>query len=218
MCIRDRYDPGSDQNLYPEITSKSVAWSPDGNFLAGIGAGGKVQVWDVATGDNIAGNISAHGKALALAWSPNSDGDQARLAFVGIDDHVFIFDLATRKLNRSIKQPGWKTGVDWSPDGNKLAISNRRFVNIWDAKTQKRIGQCQGPSAMVRDLSWSSSQDRIAALTEDGNVCVWNASSLAFCAKFNLHKRVPYSILWSPDGKRLVSVARHGRIVFQDID
>jgi WD40 repeat protein len=120
-------------------------------------------------------------------------------------------------------QHGWKTGMAWSPDGTKLAVANRRSISIWDtslvpASSASRIGTCEGPSAMVWDLSWSKTQDRIAALTEDGKVCVWNAKSFAFCAKFKIHERAPYSIQWSPDGKRLVSTARHGRIVFQSIE
>ena len=68
---------------------------------------------------------------------------------------------------------------------------------------------------MVRDISWSNSQDRIAALAEDGTVCLWNDETLAYSAKFKLHQRVPYTIRWSPDGSRLASTARHGRLVFQ---
>ena len=221
--LRKVYDQGSDQNLYPDITSKGVAWSPSGKYLAGVAGGGRVRVWDAATGEDVSQEIPPHQKARVIAWAPGESHQGSVLAIAGKDDNIIIFDAEKKSVTHRIMQHGWKTGMAWSPDGTKLAVANRRSISIWDtslvpASSASRIGTCEGPSAMVWDLSWSKTQDRIAALTEDGKVCVWNAKSFAFCAKFKIHERAPYSIQWSPDGKRLVSTARHGRIVFQSIE
>lgn len=212
------YDQGQQENLYPEITSKAVAWSPDGNFLAGIGSGGTLRVWDATTGKDVAADLQKYRKPLVVSWKQKTPEGKSLLACAGIDDRVFVFDAVEKKTVTQVVQGGWKTGLDWSPDGKKLAISNRRSISIWDISSPdspELVGECEGPSAMVLDLSWSSTQDRIGALVEDGKVCIWNAKTWAYSSHFNAHERAPYAIQWSPDGKSLVSTARHGRIVFQ---
>jgi len=210
------FDTGSDENLYPDITSKAIEFSPDGKFLAGVGGGGKVRVWDLSTGENIAKQLpSSIQKTLVLQWSPVNSAGQSRLAFAGTGSSIFIFDTEQEKVVQRIIQYGWKTGLAWSPDGSKIGVTSQRSIDIWDIESRQTIGTCEGPSTMIRDISWSKSQDRIAALTEKGLVCFWNDESFAYCGKFKLHQRLPYSVRWSPDGTRLASTARHGRIVLQ---
>jgi WD40 repeat protein len=216
--IEKVYDPGKEENLFPEVTSKAVAWSPDGKFLAGVGAGGRLRVWNTATGEDVVADVTKYAKPLTLCWGQQTETSTPLLACAGVDDIAFVFNPVKRKIVTKIQQPGWKTGLDWSPNGDKLAIANRRSISIWDVSSPKSpilAGQCEGPSAMVLDLSWSKTQDRIGALVEDGKICIWNAKTFAYCAHFGLHERAPYAIQWSPDGKRLASTARHGRIVFQ---
>ena len=211
------FDKGGDLDLYPEITGKSVAWSPDGKFLAGIGPGGKVKIWNEA-GEDVAQNIRGEfGKSLILKWNHATGDDDPILAVAGTSDYVLVINPVTRKIVKRLAQYGWTKGLAWSPDGTRIAASERRSIRIWDTETETQTGICEGPSAMIRDISWSSSQGRIAAFAEDGLIGLWNTDTLSYCGKFRLHQRTPYSIRWSADGKRLVSTARHGRIVFQAI-
>ena len=178
-----------------------------------------MRVWNTATGEDVSSELATFWKPLVLSWKQETDGNKSLLACAGVDDDIVVFDAVEKRIVSKIRQQGWKTGLDWSPDGNKLAIANRRWISVYDIsipKSPELIGQCEGPSSMVRDLSWSSTQDRIGALAEDGKVCIWNAKTWAYSAHFSAHDRVPYAIQWSPDGKRLVSTARHGRIVFQN--
>jgi len=212
------YDEGSEENLYPELTGKSIAWSPGERFLAGIGAGGTVKIWDESTGENVVENLRGEfGKCLTLEWNPASSDDAPSLAFAGTSDYMIVVDPVKQKVVKRMPQYGWTTGLAWSPDGTRIAASERRSIRIWNVESESQIGTCEGPSSMIRDISWSKSQERIAAIAEDGLVCIWNEETFSYCAKFKLHQRSPYTIRWSPDGKRLVSTARHGRIVFQNV-
>ena len=212
------YDSGSEVISYPDLTAKSVAWSPDGTWLAGIGSGKKVKIWDEESGKEVAQKIRGKfGKSLVIAWAPKING-AAKLAVAGTNDQLLVIDPSKRQIVNQTVHGGWTTGLAWSPDGTQLAVSDKRSIRIWDPETSTEVGFCEGPSAMIRDLSWSSSEGRIAAIAEDGLVCLWNDKTLAYCAKFKLHQRSPYAIRWSPDGSQLVSTARHGHIVFQDAE
>ena len=211
------FDAGADEDLSPEISSRGVQWSPEGKFLAGVGGTGDLQVWNAADGELVF-EITGAGRMLAVAWSPTSETGEPRIAAAGVGNEVIVCDVQTKKVVKRIIQYGWKTGLAWSPDGKTLAVSHHRNVNIWNVNDGSFVQSCDGPSAMVWDVDWSASQNRFAGLTEDGKVCVWNDENWVYLAKFSLHSRAPYCLRWSPDGTRLASTARHGRIVFQDID
>lgn len=211
------YDAGGGQNHYPASTSRAVQWSPDGKFLAGVGGTGALQVWRVADGELISQDANS-GRTLSIAWSPTSQTGSQRVAAVGTDGEIIVFDPHRKETTQRMIQHGWITALAWSPDGTVLAVSDRRKVNLWNANDGSFLKSCDGPSAMVWDVDWSSTQNRFAAFTEDGKVCLWNGETGNYLAKFALHQRMPYCLRWSPDGQRLASTARHGRIVFQEID
>ena len=211
------FDVGADQDLDPAISSRGVQWSPDGMFLAGVGGLGDLQIWNAADGELVF-EVTDAGQMLAVAWSPTGETGDQRIAAVGVGDKIVICDVQAKKVVKRIVQYGWKTGLAWSPDGKKLAVSHHRNVNVWNVLDGSFEHSCDGPSAMVWDVDWSASQNRLAALTEDGKVCVWDDQTWDFVAKFALHSRAPYCLRWNPDGTRLASTARHGRIVFQDVD
>ncbi len=211
------YDPGVDHVLFPAITSRGVQWSPDGKFLAAVTGKGTLKVWRVSDGEPVSGKIKCR-RMLSIAWAPATAQGKQRVAAVGTGGGIIIFDPQTQETIQRIVQHGWKTGLAWSPDGKVLAVSDRRNVNLWNAEDGTLIEACDGPSAMVWDVAWSSSENRFAALTEDGKVCIWDSQTWGYLAKFALHGRSPYCLRWSPDGKRLASTARHGRLVFQDAD
>ena len=211
------FDAGADEDLLSAVSSRGVQWSPDGNFLAGVGSSGDLQVWNAADGELVF-EVTGADRMLAVAWSPTSESGEAQIAAVGVGSEIIICDVQTQKVVRRIVQYGWKTGLAWSPDGKTLAVSHHRNVNVWNVVDGSFVQSCDGPSAMVWDVDWSASENRFAALTEDGKVCVWNDQTWDFVAKFALHPRAPYCLRWSPDGTRLASTARHGRIVFQDVD
>lgn len=216
-AVKTVFDPGGENNLYPTVTSRGVQWSPDGNYLAGVGGDGFLKVWNVADEKLVSQSVKS-GRVLSVAWSPISAAGQQRVAAVGTSDYFIVFDPSTEKIVQRIVQYGWKTGLAWSPDGKQVAVSDKRSVSLWNADDGTFVGTCDGPSTVIWDVDWSSSQDRFAALTEDGKICIWDSQRRTYLAKFALHARSPYCLRWSPDGRRLVSTTRYGRIVFQDID
>ena len=208
------FDAGGDVDLSPEVSAKAVGWSPDGTQLAAVSSGGKLRVWNVQTKETIYtqedGSVTT-----VLAWAPAQPGTPDRIAFAGTNDDIRVIQVDTGTEVCSITQYGWKTALQWSPDGSQIAVGNLRRVSVYDVASQSLVNTADGPNATVKDLSWNASQRRVVGFCEEGKLHLWNTDTWQYCASFASHSRTPYAVAWSPDGKRMVSTSRHGRIIFK---
>jgi len=98
---------------------------------------GRVQLWDVASGQEI-GSLKGHGKAVTqVAFSR----DGRFLATSGSDDTIKIWDVAARRELRTLA--GHTTNIDsidFSPDGRLLAsASDDGGTFLWDANTGEHL-------------------------------------------------------------------------------
>ena len=96
----------------------SVAFSPDGQCLAGAGGDGTVKVWDVHTGQETH-TLKGHTQHVSsVAFSP----DGQRLASAGDDGMVKVWDVRTGKAVLTLKGHTLHvSSVAFSPDSHLLA-------------------------------------------------------------------------------------------------
>jgi len=102
-----------------------------------VEAVGRVQLWDVASGREIAA-ISGHGRGVSkVAFSR----DGKFLASGGTDSTIKIWDVATQKELRTLTgHIAAIESIDFSPDGRLLAsASDDGSTFIWDAKTGEHL-------------------------------------------------------------------------------
>jgi WD40 repeat protein len=180
----------------------SVAWSPDGRFVAASGLDGLVWVFDTAgkTERVLAGHSDW---VRSVAWSP----DGSRLASGSNDNTVRIWETATGKAERVLDGHGARVlSVAWSADGSRLASGSLdHSVRVWEAATGKTEHVLKGHTSSVLSVAWSADGSRLASGSADKTVRVWEAATGKTEHVLKGHKGYVQSVAWSADGSRLAS-------------
>jgi WD40 repeat protein len=155
---------------------ESLAWSPDGKFLAS-GSYQTLTLWDAQTGlvnrrfggfaDRlVALGFSADGKLLATGGgAPTEDGE------------IKVFDVSSGNLVTEIKSGHSDTvfGVAFSPDGKVLATCGAdKFVKTWEMPSGKALKSFEGHTHHVLDVGWKADGKLLASAGADNVVKIWD--------------------------------------------
>ena len=142
-----------------------IAWSPDGDFLAGIYyytpmtpvLDGFLGLWDTHTGQEI-NNYLIGTSPIALDWQPSD----ARLAFADAAD-VVVWDVEQwQELYRVSADENGVISVAWSPSRDTFAsIGIEDIIRLWDGNTGElqRAIDAGDSGKDVPGVFWSQSGD-----------------------------------------------------------
>lgn len=200
----------------------SLAWSPDGHYLASIEMdnNGIALVWDIATSDLFL-SLERHDDNVAdMAWSPDS---LHLVTVAGFTGYVWDTRSGGEHYRFETENPGLPQyefdRVAWSPDGKYLATStSNSAITIWDAANGQKqlvLAEAQADACCSQGIAWSPDSDRLAGTVLDYetvtyNFFIWNTSTGETIMQ--IPDRSFSTIVWSPDGRYLLSPGRHFQI------
>jgi WD40 repeat protein len=190
-------------------------FSPDGSRLAASGPGNAVQVWDVASGSQVA-TLSGHGAPIAaLAFSP----DGAWLASGDNGGVALVWDVAQqREAGRLSGHRGGVRALAFHADNNTLAVGGcltlitypsvdcgRGGVTFWDMTTMEKIGApLAGKSGYVVGLAFDPTRPDVLAIGSlDGVVSLWDIRNRVQQLAFVSQGKDVARLAFSPDGSLL---------------
>lgn len=199
----------------------TVAWSPDGQFIASGGGDATVQIWNASTQHHIL-TYRAHASGFPphftniVRWSP----DGIRIASVGNSATVHVWNYANgQKIaaydGHSHILPNIYQ-IAWSPDGQRIASMNIQSsvfdeaLHIWNASNGRislKVGFDSSPLQILSvagSVTWSPDGTRIAGS--------WG-QTVQICHSITGHRILTYSdhsnrisrVAWSPDGQFIAS-------------
>lgn len=191
----------------------SATFSPGSNGMllsTRPGPGTVSYVWDIVTGQTLAGPLYLGGKTDSIALSP---------------DHTHIIYLRGNKIYRlglidrreaavEILLEGHRSPVcylEFSPDGTRIISgAHNGTIVISDAVTGKKVGEpLLGHVAWITNIAFSPDGARMASAADDYTICLWDITTgRATMAPLRGHTDMFISVAFSPDGQDLVSSSR----------
>lgn len=184
----------------------SLALSSDLTRLAAVETAGTlrhnrtIDVWDVTSGKQQA-TLRGHTQDVtAVSWTP----DNSRLVSVGKDQRVFIWNATTWKAERVLL--GHKQeleAIDISPDGKWIASSGEPNTRIWELASGRHVRTLFD----VRHVAFSHDSRRVIGQGSK-EITIFDTETWQPLATLGADSSLTYGPEWSPDGKRILTLAR----------
>lgn len=194
---------------FPEGQVEVVRFSRSGQLLiAGggrHGAGGKVVIWDVATGER----ISEVGDEIDNVLAADVSSDHRLIALGGPQKMLRVYSTTDGSLVYEIKKhTDWITSVAFSPDGVLLASGDRNGgLHVWEAETGNDYLTLGGHTKIVSDISWRSDANALTSASGDASVKIWEVENGRQLKSWTAHAGGTTSLEFTRDN-RIASVGR----------
>ncbi|KIK93401.1 hypothetical protein PAXRUDRAFT_829029 [Paxillus rubicundulus Ve08.2h10] len=184
-----------------------VMFSPSGDYVAVGYDTGEMNVWDVATGQQLfdpnQGTHQAPVTVLAFSWN------SFFVASGSTDATVYIWDISTRSLRHSLAyHEGPVRCLLFSFNDSLIASgSDDALVITSNIKSGQQVRKMKGHSAKINSISFSTDSSSIASGSDDQAVRLWDIRTGVCLRTYTGSHKKPVKHVWiTTDNKFLVSV------------
>ncbi|HPD30756.1 MAG TPA: serine/threonine-protein kinase [Phycisphaerae bacterium] len=161
-------------HLWHNATPLTIAFSPNGRWIAAGLARGEIGIWDRES----AGEVRTIGfeKPLNGAWfGPAS----TVIASAHTDGSINLCDVKTGSLLSAMQGP--QQSVEWldfSPDGRRIvSCSADTIIRVWDVASASQVYTIRAHDAPVMCARFSPDGMAIATCGQDGTIKIWEAQT-----------------------------------------
>ncbi|MGA2297568.1 MAG: T9SS type A sorting domain-containing protein [FCB group bacterium] len=179
----------------------------DGKKLVTCGGGG-IFIWDIMKGDTICSIKNSTGFKPSIILS--NDGSKI-FNITNVNDSLKIWDIKTGTLLGNIIL--YKLGnFKISPNGNRLVLSIDTNLYVWDTNTGKLIKFIPDFGG-ITCFNFSPDGEKIVGNVLEPNkisIKIWDTNTGNILKTFNKNVGIIKSIIFSPDGSKIISTEGDG--------
>lgn len=202
----------------------SLAFSPDGQYVASGEADGLIILWDVNGQPQKQLHTDYEGMVVSLAFSPDGQtlaagGDDGTIMVWGVTQGRFLSKLPANSLGRV-------SSLAFSPDGQTLAVGGcqeiidkvsckQGGIHLWDisvglnpsvASQQPFETPLTGHNGRVSSLTFSSDGQTLASGSTGGTILLWDIPSMQPRSEtLTGHNGAVLGLAFNPDSRTLAS-------------
>lgn len=189
----------------------SMAFSPDGAWMASGAIDDLVTLWEVATGNREKVFQGHTGAVMGVAFDPTS----RVLASVGVDRTVRLWDVYSLEMLNTINGPkNQLLAVAFSPDSRLIAAGERAApkstVHLWDAQNNQPVAEFGEVSGQLASLTFNPDGSLLAVGTGKAAIELWDVAAQSKLATLYVQEnaapeQLTSSVVFSADGTLLVA-------------
>ena len=235
--------PRREFDVCPEDGVQSIAWSPNGHFLASGSGDGKVRIWNVTEGEVTREFVAGSSPVRALDWNPVADelvavcekGTVRGWNTVTADELFHQLPGSSRADAVTTEEPDRGNRPDhtrWFFDTESRAVAWSRDGSMFAAAPGTgRIEVCRGRDGSVlvslpeesrgsvSSLCWSvDGKTLVAAVRNPPRIVTWETKGWNEIARQTAPGGHLYGLALSRDGSSLASAHNEHWIAFWDAD
>ena len=152
-------------------------FSPCGRFLAAGGSEGRIQVWNVETG-NLEETYTKHEDAQMHPYYP-PEGGLIAAAVSPSQSKIEVWHLEKDEKIDTFEHQSRGELVRFSENGTQLAYVDSNEIKIWteNRRTDQAFPTIQGPTRTVSSLVFTPDEKTLAATYWSGNAFLWDVSN-----------------------------------------
>lgn len=213
----------------------SVSFSPDGKLVAIGGRDGTISLWDLS-GKQLAEfnyyrgtsmirrvTFSPDGKILVIVYKSTqfANGEKKKMFTRG----VRMWNLSSRQLVAVVLEPSIEKGL-FSPDGKLVATQGHNTISLLDLSGKLLKDLLNDNKNQLTGMAFNPDSQLMAISDVNGTVRLWSTSGKQWnsngrlseqLAELKGHQSSVYSLVFSPDGKILVTGSVDGTIRLWDL-